>query len=155
LVILAIICRPDFPWENSDCCSSFVKPWITERNRFKRAGLTIGNAIPVGGWDWPRFLKFAPNYMVFAISKSIAKERWGSENYFNAGMGGRSLRFTGTLIYGSPVDRPGMSVMHQQVDHDVKSSKKEQMQKEVGGVAAWEALELDLERFWDPVDSSS
>ena len=99
-------------------------------------------AIP-DGWDWPGFLKAAPKYIAFAFEKSDAKDRWGSENYFNAQLGGRSLRFTGTMIYGSPVDRPDMSEMHERLLDEVKS-RAEEMQDEVGGVAAWDALVDDL-----------
>ena len=95
------------------------------------------------GWDWQAFLKVAPKYIAFAFEKSDAKDRWGSENYFNAQLGGRSLRFTGTIIYGSPVDRPGMSEVHERTLDDVES-KEAEMYDEVGGVAAWDALVLDL-----------
>jgi hypothetical protein len=52
-------------------------------------------------WPWADFLKVAAKFARFAFEKSDAQERWGSENVFSAAMGGRSLRYTGELIYGS------------------------------------------------------
>jgi hypothetical protein len=103
------------------------------------------NAIPPG-WDWKAFLKFAPKYISCAFEKSDAVDRWGRENYFAAHMGGRSLRFTGTIIYGSPVDTPDTSILHQQALDDL-DSRKEEMQEEVGGLDAWDGLELDLLQY--------
>jgi len=105
------------------------------------------NAVP-DGWDWQHFLKSAPLYIAYAFGKSDAKERWGSENYFNAEMGGRSLRFTGNIIYGSPVDTPTKSIQHVEALERVASNESnvEEMQQQVGGIEAWKKLVLGLEQ---------
>lgn len=39
--------------------------------------------------------------VIYAFEKSDAQEKYGRENVFAAMMGGRSLRFTGEVVYGS------------------------------------------------------
>ena len=43
-------------------------------------------------WDWGAFLATASKLIRFGFEKSDAKEKYGSENWFSAAMGGRSLR---------------------------------------------------------------
>ena len=73
------------------------------------------------GWNWASFLKAAVEYIPYAFEKSDAKERWGSENYFEGASGaGRSLRYTGMQIYRSKVDEPGDSREHVQASDEVE-----------------------------------
>lgn len=95
------------------------------------------------GWDWQAFLKAAAKFVTCAFEKADAKERWGSENVFEAQMGGRSLRFTGMEIYKSPVDRPGDSQEQIKAEGEVRSNKKK-VQNQVGGTEAWATLVQDL-----------
>ena len=60
----------------------------------KRRGVVPDN------WDWSSFLANAAKHVMFAFEKSDAQERWGSENVFAAMMGGRSLRYTASVVYG-------------------------------------------------------
>lgn len=66
------------------------------------------NCIPAaagsgGGWRWQEFLRKAAGFVGFAFEKSDAKVRWGSENFFNAMMGGRSLRYTAERVVRNQV----------------------------------------------------
>ena len=99
-------------------------------------------AVPAG-WDWKGFLKAAAQHIPFAFEKSDAKERWGSENYFEASMGGRSLRFTGNMIYKSDVNKPGDSVEQQRalVDADTQPAVMKEM---LGGEGTWNVIVRDL-----------
>ena len=99
-------------------------------------------AVPPG-WDWNAFLKTAANFCVFAFEKSDAQERWGRENFFDASMGGRSLRYTATKIYKSAVDQLGDSPEHQAADEEARFNKEE-LQKQVGGTEAWAAFLADI-----------
>lgn len=60
------------------------------------------NVVPEG-WNWSAYLSAAVKYVLFAFEKSDAQERWGGENIFAGLTGGRSLRHTGTVIYGKGV----------------------------------------------------
>lgn len=53
------------------------------------------------GWDWAACLDQASGLLGFAFEKSDAQEKYGGENVFSAVMGGRSLRATAELVYGS------------------------------------------------------
>mmetsp|Transcript_12698 Transcript_12698/g.22852 ORF Transcript_12698/g.22852 Transcript_12698/m.22852 type:complete len:267 (+) Transcript_12698:169-969(+) len=103
-------------------------------------------AIPAD-WDWSAFLKAAASNIPFAFEKSDAKERWGSENYFEGAMGGRSLRYTGAKIYKSAVDQMGDSTEHAQAERDSKANKvRGKLQKQLGGLEAWKNLVQNLSR---------
>ena len=52
-------------------------------------------------WDWKCFLEKALELVPYAFEKSDAQDKYGSENVFAAMTGGRSLRFTGEVVYGS------------------------------------------------------
>ncbi|KAL3771366.1 hypothetical protein ACHAWU_004639 [Discostella pseudostelligera] len=96
------------------------------------------------GWNWASFLKAAVEYIPYAFEKSDAKERWGSENYFEGASGaGRSLRYTGMQIYKSKVDEPGDSGEHVQAADEVEENELE-LQDLVGGRKAWKILVRDL-----------
>lgn len=95
-------------------------------------------------WDMEAFLKAAPEYIVFAFEKSDAKERWGNENYFEATMGGRSLRYTAEKIYKSGVQQPSNSVEHNRAKDEVIENPKE-LQNQLGGAGLWEGLVVGLQ----------
>lgn len=97
------------------------------------------------GWDWAAFLKAAAEHIPFAFEKSDAKERWGSENVFQAQMGGRSLRYTGIQVYKSPVDSPNISREHDMAQNEVHQDKYA-IQDVGGGREAWEEHSVDLGR---------
>ncbi|KAL7452386.1 hypothetical protein ACHAWC_004107 [Mediolabrus comicus] len=95
-------------------------------------------------WDMEDFLKTAPEYIVFAFEKSDAKERWGSENYFEAEMGGRSLRYTAEKIYKSGVQQQGDSLEHTRAEEEVNEQPRE-LQDQLGGTGLWEGLVVGLQ----------
>ena len=89
------------------------------------------DAVP-SDWDWSALLRFATEFIIFAFEESDAMERWGSEN-------GRSLRFTGTQIYRSPVDKPGKSKGHVTAEGEITQGKGK-LQNQVGGDQSWVIL---------------
>lgn len=95
------------------------------------------------GWDWKAYLKSAPDYIVFAFEKSDAINRWGSENYFNGVMGGRSLRYTGTKIYKSEVEKDENSMEHDKVEEEARANAVK-FQEQLGGIDAWATLRRDI-----------
>lgn len=98
-------------------------------------------------WDWKAYLKVAPQFIVFAFEKSDAKERWGSENFFEGEMGGRSLRYTARKICGSDVNVPGDSGEYKQAKKDVKNKKKKAAwEDKLGGQSAWNGLVDDMSK---------
>ena len=101
-------------------------------------------AVPAG-WDWKAFLTSAAGFIVFAFEKSDAKDRWGSENYFEGEMGGRSLRYTGTKIYKSAVDVNENAREHEQAEEDAKAHPVK-LQDQLGGRDAWITLISDLSK---------
>jgi len=51
-------------------------------------------------WSWSGCLEVAAKLLPYAFEKSDAHKKWGNEDFFSTGMGGRSLRCTAELIYG-------------------------------------------------------
>eukprot|EP00035_Acanthoeca_spectabilis_P034147 m.27366 g.27366 ORF g.27366 m.27366 type:complete len:407 (-) comp6414_c0_seq2:1974-3194(-) len=82
--------------------------------------LATRHGVTPEGWNWPAFLNVAPRFVRFVFTKSDAKERWGSENIFSGALstspGSRSLRYTGTRVYGRCYQSP-------QPFNDAKSSQ--------------------------------
>lgn len=110
------------------------------------------NVIPPG-WRWDTFLETATGLLPYAFEKSDAKEKWGGENVFTAMMGGRSLRFTGEVVYGFSCMGPGgSSTEHTQVKRSVRGKWKALVDGEgaadlfadVGGAEAWKKLHSKL-----------
>ena len=94
-------------------------------------------------WDWEAYLKVASQYIVFAFEKSDAKERWGSENYFQGELGGRSLRYTATKICGSDVNVAGDSKEYEKAEDEAHNNKAK-WQSKLGGKLAWKGLIDDM-----------
>jgi hypothetical protein len=96
----------------------------------------------------PRFLKAAAELLPYAFEKSDAKEKWGGENIFRAIMGGRSLRYTGEVVYGVSASEMGMGSGGQafeRVSEEVEGNwrqlvKSGEVFESVGGVALWKQL---------------
>ncbi|KAK3270815.1 hypothetical protein CYMTET_20805 [Cymbomonas tetramitiformis] len=65
--------------------------------------LAVKNKVLPEVWDWKAFLTKASGLVPYAFEKADAKEKYGRENVFSGMLGGRSLRCTGELIYGSSV----------------------------------------------------
>ncbi|KAJ3207219.1 hypothetical protein HDU67_007605 [Dinochytrium kinnereticum] len=68
------------------------------------AKLCVRKRVLPNDWNWSRFLRKASQLIKYAFEKSDAQEKWGGENVFTAVMrSGRSLRFTGEVIYENSV----------------------------------------------------
>jgi len=94
-------------------------------------------------WDWGKFLATAATLIWFAFEKSDAKEKYGSENYFNSMTGGRSLRFTGEFIYGSPLTTCSESELQKKLEEEVKCKPRTaSMVANIGGEEAWDDFEM-------------
>jgi hypothetical protein len=102
--------------------------------------------IPAGGWQWQEFLRKAAGFVVFAFEKSDAKERWGSENVFSAMMGGRSLRYTAELVYGSSCQEQSDSPQAERAMQEASEHPSDAIYNEIGGRNAWTMFQQELAR---------
>lgn len=103
--------------------------------------------VPGKGWDWEEYLGCAAQLLPFAFEKSDAQEKWGGENVFMAAMGGRSLRATGEVVYGSSCMGGGeRSQEMQELSGKVEGRWAQlvagdgAMFEDVGGLANWRKL---------------
>lgn len=101
------------------------------------------NRVIPADWKWTAFFKVAANFVVFAFEKSDASERWGSENVFNVMSGGRSLRYTGEIVYKSAVTNGGeLDEEHTRLlgtigEFDSLEEVPKPLIDEVGGLNVW------------------
>jgi hypothetical protein len=106
--------------------------------------LAARNRVVPNDWNWQAFLEAAPRWIVCAFEKSDAQERWGSENFFQAQMGGRSLRHTAMEVYGQgpdAFDGATEAEMRARDDAEVWAHERATVAvAEVGGSAAWEKI---------------
>jgi hypothetical protein len=112
--------------------------------------LAVAHGVIPHGWDWPAFLRVAAGLLRFAFEKEDAHAKWGGENVFSAMMGGRSLRYTGEVVYRSSVTDGGRRDvderrMHQELEGRdwadlIGSPIADSVFRSVGGVAAWQEL---------------
>ncbi|EFJ50399.1 hypothetical protein VOLCADRAFT_103978 [Volvox carteri f. nagariensis] len=107
--------------------------------------------VPHRNWDWNKFLNKAAELLGYAFEKSDAKEKYGNENVFSVITGGRSLRATAEVVYGTSC----MAGSDQEEDAEVLQLREviedgllEEMMEtqpelfeDVGGVAAWARLQ--------------
>jgi len=100
------------------------------------------------GWNWSKFLDTAAELLPYAFEKSDAKEKYGGENVFAFVTGGRSLRSTGEMIYGSSFGAfAEESQEHKRLMRELKDKKRtSEMVEEVGGKKVWDTLEWKLWR---------
>lgn len=118
------------------------------------------DAVPMH-WNWLSCLEKCGNLLCFAFEKSDAKEKYGRENVFLAAMGGRSLRFTASIIYGSTIEEQNESDTHRYISTLLESFGKSEYDSQdeslkavilgnpqvflnVGGTAVWLELLEDL-----------
>jgi hypothetical protein len=108
-------------------------------------------AVPLdNGWDWVGCLDKFGHLLNFAFEKSDAGDKYGRENIFSAMMGGRSLRFTAELIYGSGIGGYNDSPMNDTeaelerlqslVARKIKWKSNNILFKNVGGFDVWKRL---------------
>lgn len=104
--------------------------------------LAARNKVVPADWDWAEFLQAAPRWIIYAFEESDAQERWGSENVFQAQMGGRSLRHTAMDVYGLGPDAFDVTKEELRARDDAEAWAYENVaaSEEVGGPAAWQQL---------------
>lgn len=90
-------------------------------------------------WDWCRFLATAEGLLRYAFEKSDAQKKYGSENVFAAATGGRSLRYTAEVIYGSSISAMADSDEADQLEEEMHGHRgpDEAFFEDVGGAAVW------------------
>ena len=108
--------------------------------------LAHANRVVPAGWDWAAFVRGARELLPYAFEKADAKEKWGGENVFAAAMGGRSLRATGEVVYGSSCMGMEPSPEHEAMLSECDSwwAKVETACRDVGGAAVWKELAIAL-----------
>jgi hypothetical protein len=109
-------------------------------------------------FPWKLCLEKARELLSFAFEKSDAQEKYGSEHYFSALIGGgRSLRFTGEIVYGIGLQNnvSTLSIMSEEDRDELKEQISglqwkghEPLFDEVGGFKIWQnfASSFKLER---------
>jgi len=112
--------------------------------------LAVKNNVIPSPWDWNAFLKVASGLVIYAMEKSDAQDKYGNENVFSVLMGGRSLRATGEIVYGSSCMGcdDTMSNEHVAISECIENSKAfsyvpkftidESLFAEVGGAKIWQ-----------------
>lgn len=75
---------------------------------FVKLALAKG-AIPALDWDYAKLIQRAQRLLCVPFAKRDAINKYGSENVFAAGSGGRSLRYTAEHIYCTSVQNPSYS----------------------------------------------
>lgn len=110
------------------------------------------------GFSWAACLQQAAKLLPYAFEKEDAKDKWGRENIFSAMLGGRSLRFTGEVVYGyscvygsaSSEDAAAHNEVYKQVEQvswqRLVAADHSSLFADVGGVEAWVKLRKTLQQ---------
>ena len=114
-------------------------------------------AIP-SNWNWSKVLKAAKGLLTYAFEKSDAQDKYGNENFFSAILGGRSLRYTARVIYGTDVTSPLSSINESSatvskvlegISEKFHSHRQffasEETFLNIGGINAWRDLYKNME----------
>ena len=106
----------------------------------------IRSIIPELNWNWNELLIIALKLLPFAFEKSDAQTKYGSENVFTTMNGGRSLRFTGELIYASSVQSPvNQDELFNKISNEIKNKSLKNLKlDEFGGLDIWNDLVTKL-----------
>jgi tetratricopeptide (TPR) repeat protein len=109
--------------------------------------LAVLNKVIPSKWNWKTLLEIAVDSIQSAFDKDDAHDKWGGENVFSAMMGGRSLRYTAEIVYGTGVmeKSAGSSEFHnlmRKVSEKWRSIKRNpDFFADVGGIDAWKRFE--------------
>lgn len=100
--------------------------------------LAVRHGVIPDGWDWAAFLATAKGLLRHAFEKSDAQEKYGQENVFAVVMGGRSLRYTAEVVYGSSCMSMESSEVEDEVEGKLRAGRfRDEFYEEIGGVAVW------------------
>jgi hypothetical protein len=134
-------------WDLADFCKLALRAGVVPV-----APVAPSTAVP---WDWRAFLAQAAELVTSAFDKRDAQDKYGRENVFAGMLGGRSLRYTATLVYGDigagasdaaasiRRDRAGVQTRDPQLKGG-ESSPAGTFFADIGGVAAWRKLLADV-----------
>ena len=149
----------DYAWRGELRSGSLYDPGHTKQTIaadflvFCHMALFVG-AVPVDNWDWVSCLDTFGHLLNYTFEKSDAGDKYGRENVFAVMMGGRSLRATAEIIYGSSgiggqYDNPTDDILatvaelerlESLVGSGMKWDSKNSLFEEVGGFAVWDRL---------------
>ncbi|KXZ55029.1 hypothetical protein GPECTOR_3g190 [Gonium pectorale] len=118
--------------------------------------LAAAHRVVPARWDWGACLAQAAGLLGYAFEKADAKDKYGGENVFSAFMGGRSLRATAEVVYGTSCmagamggDDEELAAIQDQVGSMPLGqllSHRPELFSDVGGAAAWKRLRSGLQR---------
>ena len=145
--------RPGSLYDNDHTEDSIVADFLV----YCHLAIFVG-AVPLN-WDWVQCLDKFGYLIRFAFEKSDAGDKYGRENIFSGLMGGRSLRFTAEIIYGSsavggdyndPSDQVLATVrelerLYSLVSDGIEWSADNILFKDVGGFDVWNRLLANLD----------
>lgn len=105
------------------------------------------------GWNWGAFLTCACGLLGYAFEKADAQDKYGSENFFSAMMGGASLRATAGEVYGCGLthgekDESGQYAAVTKIVRQLSKGLRDprDVYKDVGGCEVWGRLESTFSR---------
>ncbi len=96
-------------------------------------------------WNWKEFLNIAYKFAGYGFEKSDAQERWGNENVFMGALGGRSLRYTGSVVYGTgaqeqafpPTAGDKKFAVYQRAKRGARKWENSEFFDKIGGLNIW------------------
>ena len=145
-------CDDDYAWGGGNTHGLYANESVA-KDFLIFCRLAKENGVVPSGWDWAAFLAEAAKHLKYAFEKSDAKEKWGGENIFQGMMpGGRSLRFTAQVAYGSTMEpSDDQTERHSAIEEEVLRSRSasDALCKAVGGRGIWEQLARTLREEWD------
>eukprot|EP00928_Gymnodinium_smaydae_P034124 TRINITY_DN24262_c0_g1_i2.p1 TRINITY_DN24262_c0_g1~~TRINITY_DN24262_c0_g1_i2.p1 ORF type:complete len:772 (-),score=97.50 TRINITY_DN24262_c0_g1_i2:135-2450(-) len=110
--------------------------------------LAVSKCVIPEAWNWDAFLHTAKGLLRFAFEKSDAQEKYGSENVFAVAMGGRSLRYTGEVIYGSSIMSMDESEEAMAMERTIRQLRgQDSLYSDVGGIVVWRDMGLAPRAF--------
>ena len=116
--------------------------------------LAVENEVIPDDWDWKRFMDVAKNLLPYGFEKSDAQDKYGSENVFSVVTGGRSLRYTGEIVYGFSASQCDDNMDDfEEIYGEVERATTQkflipgnQYFDDIGGVSLWKNLLTSLKR---------
>jgi tetratricopeptide (TPR) repeat protein len=109
--------------------------------------MAVRNKVIPEKWDWKSFIEASLKLLPYAFEKDDAQEKYGGENVFSGLLGGRSLRYTAELVYGSSIMEGELGSQEyydlvEKIDDQWRSLQRNRnFFSDVGGFEVWRNLE--------------